>query len=82
MFGKRGATKTQAKRDEEWRLLVRSITHPEGASEADEARFRAYLEQLGGPLRRRRLWWMTGRPDRVDRLESLDAADGQTRKQA
>jgi hypothetical protein len=48
MFGKRGAAKMQAERDEEWRLLVRAIPDPDRvASEADEARFRAHLRELG-----------------------------------
>jgi hypothetical protein len=67
MFAKRSRTKTQAKRDEEWRLLVRSITEPdEVPSEADEARFQAYLGDLAARPRRRRLRWMTRAPDDVD----------------
>jgi hypothetical protein len=59
MFWKRNRTKTQAGRDEEWRLLVRSITEPGGAPSAgDEARFRAYLEELDARPRRRGLRWM------------------------
>jgi hypothetical protein len=60
MFAKRGRKKTQATRDEEWRLLVRSITDPEGGPSADdEARFRAYLDELDDARpRRRRLRWM------------------------
>jgi hypothetical protein len=70
MFAKRGRTKTQAKRDEEWRMLVRSITKPDGApSEEDEARFRAYLDDLGARPRRRRLRWMGSAADDVDNLE-------------
>jgi hypothetical protein len=48
MFGKRGVAKVQAERDEEWRLLVRSITDPDRvATDADESRFRAHLRELG-----------------------------------
>jgi hypothetical protein len=55
MFGKRGGMNTRAKRDAEWRLLVRSITNPDHVpSEADEAQFRAYLGELGAPRRGRR----------------------------
>jgi hypothetical protein len=51
--------KTQAGRDEEWRLLVRSITEPGGTPSAvDEARFRAYLEELDARPQRRGLRWM------------------------
>jgi hypothetical protein len=73
MFARRGATKTQAKRDEEWRLLVRSITDP-GAdpSEAEEALFRAHLGELGDRPRRRRLRWMSRAPKDVDSVP-LDA---------
>jgi hypothetical protein len=67
MFARRGATKTQARRDEEWRLLVRSITEP-GAdpSEAEEALFRAHLGELGDRPRRRGLRWMSRAPKDVD----------------
>jgi hypothetical protein len=59
MFSKRRRTKTQAGRDDEWRLLVRSITDPDGTPSADdEARFRAYLEELDARPRRRGLRWM------------------------
>jgi hypothetical protein len=59
MFSKRRRMKTQAGRDEEWRLLVRSITDPGGTPSADdEARFRAYLEELDARPRRRGLRWM------------------------
>jgi hypothetical protein len=62
MFGRRGM-KTRAKRDEEWRLLVRSITDPDRvSSEADEGQFQAYL----GELRERR-GRITDVPDDVDR---------------
>jgi hypothetical protein len=60
MFTRRGGTKTQARRDEEWRLLVRSITDPEAApSEAVEARFQDYLGDLGARPRRSPLRWFT-----------------------
>jgi hypothetical protein len=67
MFAKRGATRTQARRDEEWRLLVRSITDP-GAdpSEAQEAQFRAHLGELGDRAGRRRLRWMSRAPKDVE----------------
>ncbi|HEX4186690.1 MAG TPA: hypothetical protein VHY83_02215 [Solirubrobacteraceae bacterium] len=59
MFWRRKRTKTQAGRDEEWRLLVRSITEPGGTPSAvDEARFRAYLEELDARSQRRGLRWM------------------------
>jgi hypothetical protein len=57
MFWKRKRMKTQAGRDEEWRLLVRSITEPGGTPSAvDEARFRAYLEELDARPRRGLRW--------------------------
>jgi hypothetical protein len=57
MFWKRKRMKTQAARDEEWRLLVRSITEPGGTPSAvDEARFRAYLEELDARPRRALRW--------------------------
>ena len=67
MFAKRGRAKTQATRDQEWRLLVRSISDPDAApSRADEARFQAYLGDLGARPRSRRLRWITRTPDDVD----------------
>ena len=49
----------QSRRDEEWRLLVRSITDPQGTASADvEARFRAYLDELDARPRRRLPRWM------------------------
>jgi hypothetical protein len=63
MFSKRRRMKTQAERDAEWRLLVRSITDPGGTPSADdEARFRAYLEELDARPRRRGLRWMSRAP--------------------
>jgi len=48
MFGTRKGAKAQARRDDEWRLLVRTITDPHGdASESDKARFRAVMDELG-----------------------------------
>ncbi|MCW3028191.1 MAG: hypothetical protein JWN81_1402 [Solirubrobacterales bacterium] len=67
MFAKRGAAKTQARRDEEWRLLVRSVTDPGAVpSEAEEALFRAHLGEPGERPRRRRLRWMSRAPEEVD----------------
>jgi hypothetical protein len=69
MFVNRHGRKTQARRDEEWRLLVRSITDSDAPpSEADEARFRAYLGDVDSRPRRRRLRWMTRAPNDVDSL--------------
>jgi hypothetical protein len=73
MFAKRGATKTQARRDEEWRLLVRSVTDPDAVpSEAQEALFRAHLGEPGDRPRRPRLRWMSRAPQEVDSV-SLDS---------
>jgi hypothetical protein len=67
MFARRGRQKTQVTPDEEWRRLVLSITDPDGVpSEADEARFRAYLEDLEARPRRRGLRWMTSAADHAD----------------
>jgi hypothetical protein len=67
MFSKRRRMKAQARRDGEWRLLVRSITDPGGNPSADdEARFRAYLEEIDARPRRRGLRWMN-RPPSEDR---------------
>ena len=44
MFEKRKAARARARRDEEWRSLVRAVTDPGGAvSESDERRFLDYL---------------------------------------
>jgi hypothetical protein len=67
MFAKRGAVKTQARRDEEWRQLVRSITDPGAVpSEAEEALLRAHLGEPGERPRRRRLRWMSRAPGEAD----------------
>jgi len=59
--------KTQVRRDEEWRSLVRSITDPDAVpSEADEALLQSYLGETGARPRRRRLRWMARAPDDVD----------------
>jgi hypothetical protein len=59
MFARRDRMKEQTRRDEEWRVLVRSITDPEGAPSDDvEARFRAYLDELAAGPRRRLPRWM------------------------
>ncbi|HEV7584516.1 MAG TPA: hypothetical protein VGO14_01930 [Solirubrobacteraceae bacterium] len=64
--------KTHAGRDEEWRLLVRSITDPDGNPSADdEARFRAYLEELDARPRRRPRWM--SRSAASDDLEGVPA---------
>ena len=44
MFEKRKAARARARRDEEWRSLVRAVTDPAGTvSESDERRFLDYL---------------------------------------
>ena len=59
MFARRERMKEQTRRDEQWRLLVRSITDPDGAPSADvEARFRAYLDELDAGPRHRLPRWM------------------------
>jgi len=48
MFDKRKAARARARRDEEWRSLVRAITDPSSAvSEGDERRFLSYLGENG-----------------------------------
>jgi hypothetical protein len=46
MLQRRKATSEQARRDAEWRSLVRAVTKPNGVvSDVDEARFRAYIDR-------------------------------------
>jgi hypothetical protein len=48
VFGRQKAAKEQARRDEEWRSLVRAVTNPNAAvSERDESRLQAYLAEQG-----------------------------------
>jgi hypothetical protein len=43
---RRRASSEQARRDAEWRSLVRAVTKPNGVvSDVDEARFRDYLDR-------------------------------------
>src|SRR5438477_6542116 len=76
MFARRGGKRAQARRDEEWRRLVRSITDPDSdPSEAEEARFRAYLGDLGARPGRRRPRWMTSAAEVAEDLR-LDRERG------
>ena len=48
MFGRQKAAKEQARRDEEWRSLVRAVTNPNSvASERDQSRLQAFLAGQG-----------------------------------
>lgn len=48
MFARRGVAREQARRDEQWRLLVRRITDPQIITSAsEEARYRAHLLDPG-----------------------------------
>ena len=45
MFFKRGISRAQARRDREWRRLVRDLTEPaQASSPAEDERMRAFLE--------------------------------------
>ena len=84
MFGKRWGARDQARRDQEWRSLVRAITDPSSAvTDRDEDRLRAYLrgEAEGDPGASGDNLQMHPR-ERLSRSEDVPAPLGDEREQS